>query len=143
MNHPILTLTSITRSYHTAQGEIAVLRDASLTLRAGELVALVGPSGSGKSTLLHLAGLLDSPQSGNVHILKTDASRADDATRTRLRNRHIGFIYQFHNLLPELSAEENVMLPQLIAGVKEAAARARARTARAVGAWRAGAAFAF
>ncbi len=123
----VLTLRGITRSYASAAGELAVLRGADLTLDAGELVALIGPSGSGKSTLLHLAGLLDSPQGGSITIAGTDASAASDATRTRLRNRHIGFIYQFHNLLPELSAEENVMMPQLIAGVGGKAARARAQ----------------
>ncbi|MBX9726520.1 MAG: ABC transporter ATP-binding protein, partial [Rickettsiales bacterium] len=77
-------------------------------------------------TLLHIAGLLDSPQSGSIHIAGVDASHASDAVRTRLRNQHIGFIYQFHNLLPELTALENVMMPQLIAGVKNATAKARA-----------------
>lgn len=124
----VLTLSNITRSYHTGAGELRILQDASLNLNAGELVALIGPSGSGKSTLLHIAGLLDTPQAGNITIVKTDTSSADDATRTQLRNRHIGFIYQFHNLLPEFSAEENVMMPQLIAGVSSNAASGRART---------------
>jgi lipoprotein-releasing system ATP-binding protein len=122
----VLTLSAITRSYATSHGAVEVLRDANLTLNAGELVALIGPSGSGKSTLLHIAGLLDSPQSGSIHIKGVDATHANDAARTRLRNQHIGFIYQFHNLLPELSALENVMAPQLIAGVKAKAAKARA-----------------
>jgi len=128
----VLTLSGIGRTYKTSAGELPVLRGADLVLNAGELVALIGPSGSGKSTLLHIAGLLDSPQAGQITIAGTDATTANDATRTRLRNCHIGFIYQFHNLLPELSAEENVMMPQLIAGVKklEAAARAKALLAR-------------
>ena len=122
----ILTLSAITRSYATNDGAVEVLRNANLTLKAGELVALIGPSGSGKSTLLHIAGLLDSPQTGNIVIAGIDATHASDAARTRLRNQHIGFIYQFHNLLPELTALENVMMPQLIAGVKIKVAKARA-----------------
>ncbi len=122
----VLALSSICRSYAASNGPLEVLRHANLSLSRGELVALIGPSGSGKSTLLHIAGLLDSPQSGSIHIAGADASHASDAVRTRLRNQHIGFIYQFHNLLPELSALENVMMPQLIAGTKTAAAKARA-----------------
>lgn len=123
----ILELRNITRSYVTSHGAVEVLRGANLTLNAGELVALIGPSGSGKSTLLHIAGLLDSPQGGSITIARVDATDANDAARTRLRNQHIGFIYQFHNLLPELTALENVMAPQLIAGVKAKAANQRAR----------------
>lgn len=122
----VLSLSGITRTYASESGALEVLRGADLALNAGELVALIGPSGSGKSTLLHIAGLLDSPQAGSITIVGTDASRADDATRTRLRNKHIGFIYQFHNLLQELTAIENVMMPQMIAGVVPAAAKARA-----------------
>jgi lipoprotein-releasing system ATP-binding protein len=122
----VLNLTTITRIYHTTEGDLHILQEASLSLNAGELVALIGPSGSGKSTLLHVAGLLDTPQTGHITIAGVDASEADDATRTRLRNQHIGFIYQFHNLLPELTAEENVMMPMLIAGAKRAEASARA-----------------
>jgi lipoprotein-releasing system ATP-binding protein len=122
----VLSLSAISRSYATSHGPLEVLRHANLSLSRGELVALIGPSGSGKSTLLHIAGLLDSPQSGSIHIAGVDASHANDAVRTRLRNQHIGFIYQFHNLLPELSALENVMMPQLIAGTKAATAKARA-----------------
>lgn len=122
----VLALSSICRSYPSSNGALEVLLHANLTLSRGELVALIGPSGSGKSTLLHIAGLLDSPQSGSIHIAGVDASHASDAVRTRLRNQHIGFIYQFHNLLPELTALENVMMPQLIAGVKNAAAKTRA-----------------
>lgn len=125
-SHPVLTLADITRTYPSNAGDLAVLRGANLTLEAGELVALIGPSGSGKSTLLHIAGLLDSPQAGHITIAGVDASAANDATRTQLRNRHIGFIYQFHNLLPELTALENVMMPPMIAGTKSAAAKARA-----------------
>ena len=123
----ILTLHAIGRQYQTSAGPLDVLRGANLTIPAGELVALIGPSGSGKSTLLQIAGLLDTPNAGEIHLAGTDATRANDATRTRLRNRHIGFIYQFHNLLAELTAEENVAIPMRIAGVGVAAATTRAR----------------
>lgn len=99
----VLSLSAISRSYATSHGPLEVLRHANLSLSRGELVALIGPSGSGKSTLLHIAGLLDSPQSGSIHIAGVDASHANDAVRTRLRNQHIGFIYQFHNLQPEFN----------------------------------------
>jgi lipoprotein-releasing system ATP-binding protein len=123
----VLSLKNITRTYKTSAGTLDVLKGANLDINAGELVALIGPSGSGKSTLLHIAGLLDTPQSGDITIAGEEASRAGDARRTRLRNRHIGFIYQFHNLLPELTAEENVAIPQRIAGVSAADAQMRAR----------------
>ena len=122
----VLQLKGITRTYHSESGELPVLRGVELAINGGELVALIGPSGSGKSTLLHIAGLLDSPQGGSITIAGTDASKANDAVRTRLRNQHIGFIYQFHNLLPELTAAENVMMPLLIAGVKPPVAKTRA-----------------
>lgn len=124
----VLQLTGVRRCYATRAGEIEVLKDASLSIAAGELVALVGPSGSGKSTLLQIAGLLDTPQAGAITIAGVEASGADDAARTHLRNQHIGFIYQFHNLLPELTALENVTMPQRIAGVRSADASARAKT---------------
>ncbi len=123
----VLELRDITRRYTTSAGAVEVLQNANLTIAAGELVALIGPSGSGKSTLLHIAGLLDTPQAGEIRIAQTEASRASDAVRTRLRNRHIGFIYQFHNLLPELTAEENVIMPQTIAGTRQSVAKERAQ----------------
>lgn len=123
----VLTLSNITRHYASGDGTLEVLTDASLSMKAGELVALVGPSGSGKSTLLQVAGLLDTPQAGSIAIGGEEASNAGDARRTALRNKFIGFIYQFHHLLPELTAEENVVLPQLLANVKRAEAHARAR----------------
>ncbi len=127
MSNAVLNLSNITRDYASGDGILHVLNGANLSIAAGELVALVGPSGSGKSTLLHIAGLLDTPQGGTITIAGSDASTASDATRTRLRNQHIGFIYQFHHLLPELTAEENVTMPMRIAGAKTAEALARAQ----------------
>lgn len=127
MSNTVLNLSNITRDYASGGGTLHVLSGANLSIDAGELVALVGPSGSGKSTLLHIAGLLDTPQAGAISIAGSDASTASDATRTRLRNQHIGFIYQFHHLLPELTAEENVTMPMRIAGAKTVEASARAQ----------------
>ncbi|MCH9019662.1 MAG: ABC transporter ATP-binding protein, partial [Proteobacteria bacterium] len=106
---------------------IEVLRGVSLELSAGEIVALVGPSGAGKSTLLHIAGLLERVDGGMVVIGGEPCGRLSDGERTRLRRERLGFIYQFHHLLPEFSALENVALPQMIAGVKRGPARDRAR----------------
>lgn len=125
---PALRLTGLEKTYNPGQpGEVAVLRGVDLTLAAGEAVALVAPSGAGKSTLLHIAGLLDLPDSGRVEIGGREVSGASDAARTALRRRGIGFVYQFHHLLPEFSALENVVLPQLANGVVRAQAEARAR----------------
>jgi lipoprotein-releasing system ATP-binding protein len=104
-----------------------VFKDLDLTVRAGEIVALVGQSGSGKSSLLHIAGLLEAPTAGDVLIAGQNCSKLDDQARTRIRRIGIGFVYQFHHLLPEFSARENVMMPQLIAGTSKAAASDRAR----------------
>lgn len=122
----VLELKNIVRHYGQGDRILKVLDGASLTIAPGELLALVGPSGSGKSTLLQIAGLLDTPQAGEISISGEAAHNANDARRTALRNRHIGFIYQFHHLLPECTAEENVMLPQLLAGVSRTDAHARA-----------------
>jgi len=123
----VLNLAGITRHYTQGEGRaLEVLTQANLRIDAGELVALIGPSGSGKSTLLQVAGLLDTPQAGTITIGGEDASIASDAVRTALRNRYIGFIYQFHHLLPELTALENVMLPQWLAGTNRTDAQARA-----------------
>lgn len=126
MNDPVLELAGIARSYKKGEpGEIAVLRGAEVTLNAGEIVALVAPSGAGKSTLLHIAGLLDTPDAGTVRINGVDMTGLSDRRRTRARRTEIGFVYQFHHLLPEFSALENIVLPQLANGVADGPARAR------------------
>jgi lipoprotein-releasing system ATP-binding protein len=121
-----LALESIALTYKTGSGPLPVLRNASLVLAPGEMVALVAPSGAGKSTLLHVAGLLERPDAGEVFILGESTSSLGDVARTALRRNQVGFVYQFHHLLPEFSALENVVLPQLIAGLgrKEAEGRA-------------------
>ncbi|MEI9987622.1 MAG: ABC transporter ATP-binding protein [Aliidongia sp.] len=126
LEEPALELHGIERTYHQAGETLPVLRGADLVLRPGELVALVGPSGAGKSTLLHIAGLLEKPDGGIVRVGGKDCGRMGDDERTRIRRSTIGFIYQFHHLLPEFSALENVVLPQMIAGVPRRVARERA-----------------
>ena len=123
----VLELKDIVRTYKQGDRELHVLRGASLELKKGELVALIAPSGAGKSTLLHIAGLLESPNSGNIVIAGQSARTLSDNSRTALRGKTIGFVYQFHHLLPEFSALENVILPQLIAGMKRGAAENRAK----------------
>jgi lipoprotein-releasing system ATP-binding protein len=125
MNEP-LVLRDVRRTYRTEAGELAVLRGADLTLHAGEIVALVAPSGAGKSTLLHLAGLLEQPDGGSVFVEGRDAGALSDAARTAIRRDTIGFVYQFHHLLGEFSALENVVLPQMIAGRSRKVASDRA-----------------
>ncbi len=127
MSEP-LELRGVGRTFKGPAGDLPILRAANLTLRQGEIVALVAPSGTGKSTLLHLAGLLERPDSGAVLIDGVDAGSLADPDRTRIRRDRIGFVYQFHHLLPEFSALENVALPQMIAGVARQAARERAGT---------------
>ena len=121
-----LHLIDIQRTYHQAGEPLPVLRGASLTLEPGELVALVGPSGAGKSTLLHVAGLLEKPDGGQVWLQGRDCGRMGDTERTAMRRTTIGFVYQFHHLLPEFTAVENVMLPQMIAGLSKRESRERA-----------------
>jgi lipoprotein-releasing system ATP-binding protein len=121
----ILVLRDIQRVYKSGDEALAVLKGASLSLAAGELVALVAPSGSGKSTLLHLAGLLERPDGGAVVIDGRDAGALNDTARTDIRLRRIGIVYQFHHLLPEFTALENISVPQMIAGVVESAAKER------------------
>jgi lipoprotein-releasing system ATP-binding protein len=123
-----LQLRGVQRIYRGAAGELAVLRGADLAVHAGEIVALVAPSGAGKSTLLHVAGLLDRPDGGSVLIEGRDAGGLPDAARTAVRRDTIGFVYQFHHLLAEFTALENVVLPQMIAGRPRRTAEDRARS---------------
>lgn len=127
MNEPALHLNAIEKAYgRGTPAETKVLTEATLRLMPGEVVALVAPSGAGKSTLLHIAGLLDSPDTGTVTLAGQDLTKAGDTARTTARRRDIGFVYQFHHLLPEFSAVENVALPQLADGATDREARARA-----------------
>ncbi|MDO5656820.1 MAG: ABC transporter ATP-binding protein [Paracoccus sp. (in: a-proteobacteria)] len=122
-----LRLEGISKSYHAGTpAAIEVLRGLDLSLRAGEVVGLIAPSGAGKSTLLHIAGLLDTADSGRVILAGRDLSGQGDRARTEARRRELGFVYQFHHLLPEFSAAENIILPQLANAVPEREARARA-----------------
>ena len=122
-----LRLSGVSKTYGSGETAIEVLKSADLTIQKGEIVALAAPSGAGKSTLLHIAGLLDSADGGQVEIGGSDAGGLDDAGRTGVRRAEIGFVYQFHHLLPEFTAAENVILPQLAAGVGSNAAADRAR----------------
>lgn len=123
----VLTVKNVSRSYAQAGGALTILQSANLEIASGETIALVGPSGSGKSTLLHIAGLLDTPTQGEVWMDKQNTSSASDAVRTFIRNLHIGFVYQYHHLLPEFTAEENIVIPQLLAGIPRKQASARAQ----------------
>src|ERR1700740_2838683 len=123
---PALELREVRRIFKQAATELVVLSGIDFVLEPGEIVALVGPSGAGKSTMLHVAGLLERPDGGAVLIGGENCARLNDERRTLLRRPEIGFVYQFHHLLPEFSALENVMLPPMIAGVGKAKARARA-----------------
>jgi lipoprotein-releasing system ATP-binding protein len=125
---PVLSLERIKRGFDQAGGRrLEVIRDATLVINRGEMAALVGPSGSGKSTLLQIAGLLEQPDSGTIRIDEAEAAKLGDGGRTALRLSHIGFVYQYHHLLPEFSALENVAVPQMIARVGKHAAAERAR----------------
>jgi lipoprotein-releasing system ATP-binding protein len=123
---PLLELKDVWRSYNQGGSKLDVLTGASLTVRAGEMKALVGPSGSGKSTLLNIAGLLEQPDSGTVFIDTVDSGLLRQGKRTLLRRQHIGFVFQFHRLLPEFSALENVMIPQMLNGLDKFEAADRA-----------------
>ncbi|MBV5266067.1 ABC transporter ATP-binding protein [Pinisolibacter sp. B13] len=126
VEEPVLRLSRVERRYSEGDRFLEVLKAADLEIRAGETVALVAPSGAGKSTLLHLAGLLEAPDGGEVYLGGVATGALSDAERTRMRRLEIGFVYQFHHLLPEFTALENVMLPQMIRGLgrKEAIKRA-------------------
>jgi lipoprotein-releasing system ATP-binding protein len=127
MNEPVVRLTDLTRSFEQGGVKIDVLRGVNLTIASGEIVALLGPSGSGKSTMLQAVGLLEGGFGGRIEIAGTDASQLPSSDRTSLRRNHLGFVYQFHHLLPDFNAEENVILPQLVAGRDRAEATVRAR----------------
>jgi lipoprotein-releasing system ATP-binding protein len=121
-----LILENITKSFMQGKQKLQVIKKVDLEINQGEFVALVGPSGSGKTTLLQIAGLLDQPDSGKISINNIDLSNADDELRTKVRRDQLGFIYQFHHLLPEFSALENIAMPLLIRGIKSAEAFAQA-----------------
>lgn len=127
MHQPLLKCENITKSYHDGAVETQVLRGVDFSVYAGERLAIVGSSGSGKSTLLHILGTLDMPTSGKVQLNGEDLYRADSYRQAQIRNRELGFIYQFHHLLPEFSALENVVMPALIAGEKRQQALPRAQ----------------
>lgn len=126
MNKAVLELKNIQRHFGKGETITEVLKGIDLKINAGEIVALVGPSGSGKSTLLQIAGLLDTPSGGTIFVAGENASKASDKKRTSLRQNYMGFVYQAHLLLPDFSALENVMMPMLLAGIKENEAKERA-----------------
>ena len=127
MSNAIVAIRGLTRSFEQGGERIDVLRGIDLDIHPGEIVALLGPSGSGKSTLLQATGLLEGGFGGSIHIAGTAAEKLDGDARTTLRREHVGFVYQFHHLLPDFSALENVVLPQLIAGKDQAGAEERGR----------------
>lgn len=126
MSETALRLTGVGRTYRQAGSALEVLKAVDLAIEPGELVALVGPSGAGKSTLLHVAGLLERPDGGDVAIDGNACGAMSDTERTLIRRKDIGFVYQFHHLMPEFSALENVMIPQMLSGVSKREARERA-----------------
>lgn len=123
---PSLVLSGVRRTYRQGADRLEILRGVDLSIAAGETVALIAPSGAGKSTLLHVAGLLEAPDEGDVIIGGASTAAMNDSARTAVRRRTVGFVYQFHHLLPEFSARENVMLPQMIAGLDHVEAGRRA-----------------
>ncbi|MCZ4288601.1 ABC transporter ATP-binding protein [Hoeflea alexandrii] len=125
-SHPVLQLAGVSRHFVQGENQISILDQADFILEPGETVALVAPSGTGKSTLLHLAGLLEHPDEGDVLVNGESCAGLPDDRRTAIRRSEIGFVYQFHHLLPEFTALENIMMPQLISGLSKADARERA-----------------
>jgi lipoprotein-releasing system ATP-binding protein len=126
MSEVVLHLDNIVRTFYQGEKALNVLSGAELKVNAGEIVALVGPSGAGKSTLLHAAGLLETPTSGRVFVCGEEGSSLNDEGRTRIRREKIGFVYQYHHLLPEFDARENIVIPQIIGGRKKDEAARRA-----------------
>lgn len=126
MNNTTLTLKNINKTFRQGNEILEILKDVNLEIRPKEVVALIGPSGSGKSTLLQIAGLLENPTEGEVYIDGENCTGNSDNVRTALRRDYLGFVYQYHNLLPDFDAVENVIIPQLIAGVKYKEARDKA-----------------
>ena len=126
MSKPVVRLIDLVRSFEQGGVKIEVLRGVNLDIAPGEIVALLGPSGSGKSTMLQAVGLLEGGFGGTIEIAGTDASKLSGDERTALRRNHLGFVYQFHHLLPDFDATENVILPQLVAGKDREEARVRA-----------------
>ena len=127
MSNNILSLKNICKSFYQGQQKLDVLRNVDFEIASGEIVALIGPSGSGKSTLLQISGLLELPDSGHIYLDGQDCFIANDSVRTSLRRDFLGFVYQYHNLLPDFNALENVIIPQLIAGKNYNAAKERAK----------------
>jgi len=127
MSNPVLELKSLTRSFKQGAEELHILKEADLRINPGEIVALVGPSGAGKSTLLQTAGLLEKPDSGEIYLDGNNASTLKDDAKTALRRHHMGFVYQYHHLLPEFSAIENIVIPQMITGKSKKDAIVRAQ----------------
>jgi len=125
--NPVLHLNGVKRHFGSGHTALHVLKGAELKVIAGEIVALVGPSGSGKSTLLQIAGLLEKPDAGEIFIAGEACSKLGDDRRTEIRREHLGFVYQYHHLLPEFSALENIVIPQIIAGLGKTVARERAQ----------------
>lgn len=126
MSNPVLELRGLNRSFTQGADTLTILKDANLSIRSGEIVALVGPSGAGKSTLLQTAGLLEKTDSGQIFVDGTDTTSLSDREKTRLRRYHYGFVYQYHHLLPEFSAIENIIIPQMITGKSRGEASVRA-----------------
>jgi lipoprotein-releasing system ATP-binding protein len=126
MSEAVLHLENIVRTFYQGEKELNVLSGAELKVNGGEIVALVGPSGAGKTTLLHAAGLLETPTSGRVFVCGEEGSRLNDDGRTRIRREKIGFVYQYHHLLPEFDARENIVIPQIIGGCDKDEANKRA-----------------
>jgi lipoprotein-releasing system ATP-binding protein len=127
MNKAVLELRNLNRSFSQGNDRLDILKDANLIINPGEIVALVGPSGAGKSTLLQTAGLLERPDNGEILIDGVQTTKLNDREKTRLRRNHLGFVYQYHHLLPEFSAQENIVIPQMINGKTKKVANIRAQ----------------